>query len=444
MELKLKRINVSNEQELQRVFEGAPLYTLNIDGIDYVPKDSAKSALEALPPSCHIKDKFVFLVMDGDKSIGAIDLIKGYPSEDVAYIGLLLICESLQKKGLGRQVYRLLEEYILNDLKLSKIRLSYVESNPVRLYWEKLGFHIIGNKKPYEGIKNTSFTHIMEKVLRVNEGIGNELSYTVKSLGYRTDFIFNKLDGSIMDKGDYIVAITDSNPNYFWGNLLLFKKPPQVGDLNKWKALFKEEFRNPSIYHMTFAWDSPDAIEGECEEFIEEGFELDKSVVLSTREISIPKKYNGKIKVKEVDLSKELDLCIDIQVDCAHDNLSKDAWRGFYTTTMHNYKNLIDENHGKWFGAYIDDELVGSLGLFTDKEVGRFQIVSTHPDFQRRGVCSTLVYEAAKYALNNMGVTELVMVADEEYHAAKIYESVGFVPTQKQIGLCWWDRERHN
>lgn len=51
MELELKRIDISNAHELQRVFERSPQYTFNIDGIDYVPKDSARSALEALPPN---------------------------------------------------------------------------------------------------------------------------------------------------------------------------------------------------------------------------------------------------------------------------------------------------------------------------------------------------------------------------------------------------------
>lgn len=35
----------------------------------------------------------------------------------------------------------------------------------------------------------------------------------------------------------------------------------------------------------------------------------------------------------------------------------------------------------------------------------------------------------------------LVMVADPEYHAAKVYESVGFEPTQKAIGMCRYSKE---
>ena len=32
------------------------------------------------------------------------------------------------------------------------------------------------------------------------------------------------------------------------------------------------------------------------------------------------------------------------------------------------------------------------------------------------------------------------MVADENYHAAKIYESVGFTPSAKEYSAFWWDK----
>lgn len=167
MELKLKRIDISNVDELQKVFERSPRYTLNIDGLDSVPEDSAKLALEALPPNILMKDKYVFLVTYKGQNIGAIDLIKGYPTTDIAYIGLLILCEDQQGKGLGRLTYEVLESFILNKLKLGKIQLSYVESNPVGEYWSKLGFYKIGERKPYEGANKSSFSQKMEKELMI-------------------------------------------------------------------------------------------------------------------------------------------------------------------------------------------------------------------------------------------------------------------------------------
>jgi predicted GNAT family acetyltransferase len=61
--------------------------------------------------------------------------------------------------------------------------------------------------------------------------------------------------------------------------------------------------------------------------------------------------------------------------------------------------------------------------------------VETHPEFRRRGICGTLVYESARHALGSLGAERLVMVADAHYHAARIYESLGFRPTERQLGV---------
>jgi RimJ/RimL family protein N-acetyltransferase len=265
----------------------------------------------------------------------------------------------------------------------------------------------------------------------------------IKSLGYRTDFIFNQYDGNVEDHGDYYVVTTKSNVNYFWGNLLLYKRPPRLGDIKTWKNAFKKELSDPRIYHKTFAWDSPDGSYGDPSEFISEGFELDKSVVLTATSVGRPPKFNEDVSVKTLKTDEEFEKVIQIQVKCGGGQLSKDSWEGFYRLQLGQYKKMIAEGLGVWFAAYLDDKLVGSLGIFTDREVGRFQIVSTDPEYQRMGVCSTLVYKSARYAFEKMNIETLVMVADEDYHAAKIYESVGFKSTEKLVGLCWWDKSRH-
>lgn len=55
----------------------------------------------------------------------------------------------------------------------------------------------------------------------------------VRSLGYRTDLIFPAFDGQITDRGDYLVVRTPSNPTFYWGNFLLFDRPPGDGDFER-------------------------------------------------------------------------------------------------------------------------------------------------------------------------------------------------------------------
>ena len=48
-----------------------------------------------------------------------------------------------------------------------------------------------------------------------------------KSLSLRTDLIFWRRDGRVVDRGDYLVIETARNPGYYWGNLLVFPHPPE-------------------------------------------------------------------------------------------------------------------------------------------------------------------------------------------------------------------------
>jgi predicted GNAT family acetyltransferase len=65
----------------------------------------------------------------------------------------------------------------------------------------------------------------------------------------------------------------------------------------------------------------------------------------------------------------------------------------------------------------------------------RFQSVQTHPDARGQGLASTLVHRASTYGLNELGAGTLVMVADPEYLAIRIYRALGFTDTETQIQL---------
>ncbi|MHA0044500.1 GNAT family N-acetyltransferase [Deinococcus sp. PEB2-67] len=63
------------------------------------------------------------------------------------------------------------------------------------------------------------------------------------------------------------------------------------------------------------------------------------------------------------------------------------------------------------------------------------QSVETHPDARSRGLAGTLVHHAGEWAREHLGARTLVIVADPEYHAQRLYQSVGFTPTEVQIAL---------
>jgi len=258
----------------------------------------------------------------------------------------------------------------------------------------------------------------------------------IRSLGYRTDLIFNRFSGVVADGGDCVVVRTPSNPGYYWGNYLIFRDPPGDDALPEWKRRFHQEIasRQPAP-HFAFGWDSPAGERGRVEPFLAEGFILNENVVLTTDAVSPPPHPNGEVSIRPLTTDGEWAQALENQVACHAAEFALPAYRVFKERQMGEYRRMAAAGLGAWFGAFLEGRMVADLGVYVDGPVARFQAVETHPDFRRRGICATLVYEAAHHAQAALGAERLVMVADEHYHAARIYESLGFRPTERQLGL---------
>ncbi len=76
------------------------------------------------------------------------------------------------------------------------------------------------------------------------------------------------------------------------------------------------------------------------------------------------------------------------------------------------------------------------MGIVVTGGRARYQAVDTAITHRRRGICSRLLVDAARHAVATYGATDLVIVADPDYHAAGIYESVGFRPVERVCGVC--------
>jgi len=155
-----------NEMEaLQEVFEAAPAYFRTITGLPPGGAE-AQSTFTALPPDKTYDDKFVWGLYSGASMIGCADVIRGYPTRDKAVIGLLLLAESWQHRGLGRAFATLIEQAIAGWPEIERLRLGVCESNTgARAFWRKLGYADTGEVKPAPpGF--VAAVRVMEKPLR--------------------------------------------------------------------------------------------------------------------------------------------------------------------------------------------------------------------------------------------------------------------------------------
>jgi hypothetical protein len=267
----------------------------------------------------------------------------------------------------------------------------------------------------------------------------------VRSLGYRTDLFFSAFDGLTIDRGEYLVIQTPGNPDFYWGNYLLFANSPAEGDLDRWRGLFAREIGlPPAVKHQIFGWDSPQGELGEIKPFLSAGFRLVQSVVLTSHSPQPPARMNETITVRPLKSEDDWAQATDNQVACREADFSEADYRLFKHPQMARYRRMQAARLGHWYGAFHGDQLVADLGIFHQDGLARFQSVGTHPNFRRQGIAASFVYQSSLLAIQEFKLHTFVIVAEQDSSPARIYQSVGYQMNEKQVGLEWWTGIQNN
>jgi RimJ/RimL family protein N-acetyltransferase len=125
---------------VQRVLEEAPNYYINTSGGSPSPEDG-EELFAAIAPGKEFQDKFVFGIYLNNYIIGCIDLCRGFPDESTVMLGLFLLSEKYQRKGLGTKAHKKLEEIIKSWGNFEKIRIGVLVPNQKVLpFWNKMGY----------------------------------------------------------------------------------------------------------------------------------------------------------------------------------------------------------------------------------------------------------------------------------------------------------------
>ena len=260
----------------------------------------------------------------------------------------------------------------------------------------------------------------------------------VTSLGYRTDLGVLRADGSqIIDNGDHVVVRTPRNPGYWWGNFLLLAGAPQAGELDGWLARFSAEF--PAARHRTFGIDLADVAQVDQSVFTSAGFLGHRDTVLTASAIREPARPNTTAVFRPLSGDDDWRQAADLREACSATEVPAQAapsGQDFAALRTLSRRRLTEASRAVWFGAFADGRLVAQLGVVpAPGGLARYQDVETQPGFRRQGLAGTLVWHAGRHAFDEFGSGTLVIVADPDYQAIRIYESVGFARTQEQIGF---------
>jgi GNAT superfamily N-acetyltransferase len=161
----LSPVTSGDLSEIDGIFDDLTNYSLRVDGVSK-RSNAAHEFLNALPPGLEPRHKYAFLAKRGGVAVGLLDIVDGYPSLGMAFIGLLAVRETAQGLGVGGAIFREGERIALHSLKARTLRLAVVETNPVIGFWMKMGFSLTGEVRPFEGQTIRSHSVLMEKQLR--------------------------------------------------------------------------------------------------------------------------------------------------------------------------------------------------------------------------------------------------------------------------------------
>ncbi|UMG92425.1 GNAT family N-acetyltransferase [Nocardioides sp. TF02-7] len=260
----------------------------------------------------------------------------------------------------------------------------------------------------------------------------------IRSLAFRTDLALLRLAGStVEDRGQYVAVRTQANPTFRWGNFDLLAVPPAADEVADVLARYDADL--PDGDFRTFGVDGTTDQAAALAPMLEAGLRIDAATVMTATSVHAPPRPNRSVQCRTLatddDWAQRVEL--SVAVDAADPDGSEGAgYRTFAERRADADRALCEAGHGTWWGAFAGDRLVASMGLVdAGSGLARFQSVETHPDHRGQGIAGTLVHRVAAHGFDEVGAHTLVMVADPDYLAIRVYRSVGFTDTETQTQL---------
>lgn len=264
----------------------------------------------------------------------------------------------------------------------------------------------------------------------------------IASLAFRTDLAYVlALGAAIESHPGYRVVRTPANPTYHWGNFLLLEQPPEPGTVSTWVEWFAEAF--PDARHLALGVDGTDGGSGDAAELAASGLAVERNAVLTAQRLVAPRHpVDEGIELRALDTDADADWAAALQLILGNDDSGAPDYEPFARRSLELRRELQARGTGSWFGAFADGRMVSGLGVFAygagtrTGPVARYQTVDTLEEYRGRGLAGSLVHLAGQYALGTLGARTLVIVADPEYHAIRLYRSLGFADAETQVQLA--------
>lgn len=259
----------------------------------------------------------------------------------------------------------------------------------------------------------------------------------MRSLGLASDLLAMEGLSVIESHPDRIVLRTPEEPDFWWGNILIPRRPPEEPESDL--KLFRKEF--PEARHVVIAWDVPDLdplpVRAAWEPF---GFEVEVSDVLGrSGPPPAPGTTDGYVLrelASEDDWDGAFALGMQIGEEDGHDPTTHAP---FLRRRIAGRRTQVAQGTLRWWGAFRNGELAAAMGVATGRiegtPIARYQSVETSPTHRRRGLCAALLARAAQGALEREAEARLVIVADADGAPGRLYRRAGFALVERTVAV---------
>ena len=188
----------------------------------------------------------------------------------------------------------------------------------------------------------------------------------------------------------------------------------------------------PGAQHRAIAFDCPSGEVSALAGFAARGFAVDAWTVMTAASVRLPPHPNPEATYRPLATDDDWAQSLGLQIAC-HDGY-EESHLEFVTLRTESNRALVVAGHGQWFGAFVGDRLVTQMGLVrAGAGLARFQSVETHPELRGRGLAGTLVHHVSEFGFAELEAETLVMVADPNYAAIRIYDAVGFTASESSL-----------
>lgn len=253
----------------------------------------------------------------------------------------------------------------------------------------------------------------------------------IRSVGLASDVMVMRDVSSLEARDGYQVVRTPTEPNFWWGNFVIFDDCP--ADPSAQIAAFKTEF--PDAAHMLIVWDDPEMTPGVGHAALErKGFFIDVADVLVLTGDLIRAALPEGIIIRPVRTDADWRAVIDLQTDIGlaegHDPV---AHRPYVENRFAAIRAQCEAGVSCWFGAWDGMVLAGDLGIMTDGRTARYRSVETRDIYRRNGICPALVCAAYDWAMARGPSAQTVIIAMANSAAGRIYRRCGFTHSETSV-----------